>query len=75
MSATRHIAFGWDRETDEASLREFLRKFGREALLAALVPRMTDEEITATVDHLSTLMRRHLSEKEYHSLFLDGKDG
>jgi len=56
-------------------LREFLRKFGREALLAALVPRMTDEEITATVDHLSTLMRRHLSEKEYHSLFLDGKDG
>jgi len=31
---------------------------------------MTDEEISQTVERLSRIMRNHLTEKEYHSLFL-----
>ena len=64
------ISFGWDRATDERSLAAFLQRFSRPALLEALLPRLSDPEIGDLVDHLSRLMRRHLSEGEYHRLFL-----
>ncbi len=66
----REISFGWDRATDERSLAAFLQRFSRPALLEALLPRLSDPEIGDLVDHLSRLMRRHLSEGEYHRLFL-----
>lgn len=64
------ICFGWDRATDERSCQAFVRRFSRPDLLAALTPRLTDQELTALIDHLSGLMKRHLSEGEYHRLFL-----
>ncbi len=69
LSAT-DLAFGWDRTTDERSCQAFVQRFSRPALLAALTPRLTDQELTALIDHLSGLMKRHLSEGEYHRLFL-----
>ena len=66
----RQIAFGWDRQTDEQSLRAFAERFCRAELLDVLIPRLDDQEITGLVDHLSRLMRSHLSEKEYHRLFM-----
>ncbi|MBA3013446.1 MAG: hypothetical protein KKD63_11280 [Proteobacteria bacterium] len=64
------ICFGWDRATDERSLQAFLQRFCRPELLAVLTPRLTDSELTGLIDHISGLMKNHLSEKEYHSLFL-----
>ncbi len=64
------IVFGFDRKTDEKSLRLFLQCFTDKYLLDALVPRLQDDDIAATVDFLTGIMRKHLSEKEYHSLFL-----
>lgn len=64
------ICFGLDRATDEQSLAACIERFARTSLLAALVPRLSDEEITATLDFLSNLMHKHLDEKEYHQLFL-----
>lgn len=64
------LCFGFDRPTDEASLAAFIERLARPALLAALIPRMADEEITATLDFLTKLMHNHLSDKEYHRLFL-----
>ena len=64
------ICFGLDRTTDEASLVAFIERFARPALLAALIPRLADEEITATLDFLTNLMQKHLSDTEYHRLFL-----
>ncbi|WP_035273819.1 hypothetical protein, partial [Desulfogranum japonicum] len=68
------MIFGFDRETDENSLREFLQQFSKEELLTQLIPRMTDEEINAIVDTLMAVMRAHFSEQEYHALFLDDPD-
>ena len=65
------ICFGLNRETDEQSLAAFISKFGDAQLLGVLLPRITDEEIDALVDTLTRLMRAHLSEKEYHRLFLN----
>ncbi len=68
------ICFGLDRATDERSLMLFLRLFSRKQLLEVLVPRLDDKEIEQTVHLLTTLMRGHLQEQEYHELFLGDMD-
>ena len=67
----KEICFGWNRQTDERSLRKFLKKFSGDNMLEALIPRLTDKELTAIVDLLTETMKNHLSEVEYHRLFLD----
>ena len=64
------IAFGFDRAMDERSFKLFLQHFVDEELMETLLPRLQDEDILETVDFLTRIMRKHLSEKEYHSLFL-----
>jgi hypothetical protein len=66
------ICFGLDRATDERSLIAFIKAFTGRDLLAAIVPRLEDREITAVVDMLTGLMKKHFSEQEYHQLFLSG---
>ena len=64
------ICFGWDRSTDEQSCIAFVQRFSRSELLAVLTPRLTDQELTCLIDHLSGLLKGHLSDAEYHRLFL-----
>lgn len=64
------ICFGLNRETDEASLALFIKKFGEDRLLHTLIPRLDEAEITAVLDLLSGLLKKHLSKQEYHRLFL-----
>jgi hypothetical protein len=64
------IVFGFDRKTDEQSFRIFLQRFTDKDLLQVLLPRLAEDDIFATVDFLTGIMQKHLSEKEYHSLFL-----
>lgn len=64
------IFFGLNREEDERSLADFLQLFSEHRLTSVLIPRMTDVEISKTVEILTTILRNHLSEKEYHALFL-----
>jgi hypothetical protein len=67
------VAFGFSREVDEKSLMYYLQKFSDDELLQALVPRLSDQEITDIFELLSNLMRAYLTDDEYHQLFL--KDG
>ena len=64
------IAFGYSREQDEHSLIAFLQKFSDDEMMKLLSSRLTDSEIEELIDHLSGLMKKHLSEEEYHSYFL-----
>jgi hypothetical protein len=64
------VGFGLDRETDEKSLMVYLQKFSDDALLAALVPRLSDIEIQELFERISLLIKKHLQEAEYHRLFL-----
>ena len=64
------IVFGFDRNTDEHSLKLFLQRFADKRMLEVLLPRLQDEDILGTVDYLTAILQKHLSEKEYHSLFL-----
>jgi TorA maturation chaperone TorD len=64
------VGFGLDRETDEKSLMVYLQKFSDDALLAALVPRLSPDEIQDLFERISLLLKKHLQEAEYHRLFL-----
>ncbi|MHB8809030.1 MAG: hypothetical protein ACYC9M_03325 [Desulfobulbaceae bacterium] len=66
------IVFGLNRETDERSLAAFLRLFSRTPFTDVLIPRLSDDEIQGLVHLLTAVLRSHLSEQEYHELFLAG---
>jgi len=64
------LAFGLDRETDENTVVVYLQKFSDDRLMDVMRRRMSDQDLTDLFDLLSSLMNRHLSEAEYHTLFL-----
>lgn len=64
------MAFGYSREEDERSLIAFLQKFSDDDLMQMLRSRVSDSEIENLVDLLTGLMKKHLSDEEYHHYFL-----
>lgn len=70
---TDQICFGLDRAHDEASLAALLQRCARPELLAVLIPRLSDREITAILDFYTTLLRKHLQDDEYHRHFTEGR--
>ncbi len=64
------IGFGWDRQTDENSLICYLQMFSDDTLLHILVKRMSDEDIVEIQNLIHRMLKKHISESEYHRLFL-----
>jgi hypothetical protein len=64
------MAFGYSREEDERSLIVFLQKFSDDDLMELLRRRVNDSEIDNLIDLLTGLMKKHLSDEEYHHYFL-----
>lgn len=64
------VGFGFDRETDESTLIYYLQKFSDDQLMNVMKGRLSDQELAALFDQLAGLLHRHLSEAEYHRLFL-----
>jgi hypothetical protein len=64
------VAFGFSREVDEKSLMYYLQKFSDDEFLKLLVPRLADLEIEQLFELMSNIMKKHLTEKEYHQYFL-----
>lgn len=64
------MAMGFDRQGDRDTLICYLQKFSDDQLMDILVQRFSDEEVASLFDHLTGLLRQHLSEEEYHRLFL-----
>ena len=64
------VGFGFDRETDEHTVAFYLQKFSDDTLLGVIKKRLEDKELDAIFNLLSALLGKHLSEEEYHTLFL-----
>ena len=64
------MAFGYSRLEDERSLVVFLQKFSDDDVMMLLTGRLSDSEIEELVDRITGLMKKHLSEEEYHRHFL-----
>lgn len=63
-------AFGLDRETDEETIMFYLQKFSEDLFLKTLLPRLSDQELEEIYQFINTKLKQHISEDEYHSLFL-----
>ncbi len=64
------IAFGFSRADDERSLIAFLQKFSDDDLMKVLASRLSDHDIETLVNLLTGLLKRHLTDGEYHERFL-----
>ncbi len=69
------VGFGLDRKTDENTVVYYLQKFSDDALARTMAGRMTDEELDRLFSLLNALMQKHLSDAEYHRLFLKEEHG
>ena len=68
------IAFGMDRQTDEDTLIWYLQKFSDDTMIKTLIRRLEDKQLEEIFILLTRLMADHLSEAEYHSLFLKDEE-
>jgi hypothetical protein len=64
------VGFGLDRDTDEKTVIYYLQKFSDDEAMRFLLPKLTDAELEEVFALVSRLLRAHLSEPEYHRLFL-----
>ncbi len=64
------ICFGLDRVTDEISIAAVIKRFSDSDLLEALIPRLSDQDIISVLDFITQIMKKHMSEEEYHEFFL-----
>lgn len=67
------IGFGLDRKTDQYTITYYLQKFSEDRHLELMRERMSNEDLEALFNQLTQLLKRYLSEEEYHEYFL--KDG
>jgi hypothetical protein len=67
---TGPLAQGFDRPTDEATLQVYLQMLSDDRLMEALMPRLSAGEIEEFFRLVGTVLKRHLSDAEYHDLFL-----
>ncbi|MBU1169994.1 MAG: cytoplasmic protein [Proteobacteria bacterium] len=66
-------ALGWDRKTDEETLKFYLQKFSDDQLMELLIPKLSDGDIEAIYGLINSMLKKHLTESDYHRHFL--KDG
>lgn len=64
------VGFGLDRKTDENTVIYYLQKFSDDALMQHLIRKMTDAELEELFETVNRMLKAHLSENEYHTLFL-----
>ncbi len=70
-SDTDSICFGLSEELDRSSFAAFLRLSGQPEFAELLASKLSREEIDTHVDTFMALLRKHLTEDEYHSFFLN----
>lgn len=64
------MCFGLSDQLDRESFRCFLRLAGGTQFSTTLAERITTDEIEEFVNSFTRLMKQHLSEHEYHTVFL-----
>ena len=68
------VGFGFDRETDEFTLTWYLQKFSDDDHMALIRERLSEEDLKTLFDLLGGLLKKYLSEKEYHAVFLKDQE-
>ncbi len=64
------VGYGLDRQSNEDTVHLFLQKFSDDRLMETILKRMTDDDLAAIFELVSTMLKKYLTESEYHRLFL-----
>lgn len=64
------VGFGLDRQTDENTVIYYLQKFSDDQLMKRLMPSLTHSEMEDIFEMINRLLKKYLSDTEYHRLFL-----
>jgi peptide methionine sulfoxide reductase MsrA len=64
------VGFGFNRETDENTVIYYLQKLSDDMLMKSIIKRFENDELEEIFEFVSRLLKKHLSESEYHQLFL-----
>lgn len=68
------IGFGMSREEDESTVICYLQMLSDDKLLGLLRGRLSDEDLENLFDFVGNLLKKYLSEDEYHTYFLKDED-
>ena len=66
--------FGLDRQSDENTVQLYLQKFSDDHLMKIILKRMTDEDLTEVFEITGKMLKKYLTEPEYHQLFLKDEE-
>ncbi|MDD5244394.1 MAG: hypothetical protein PHU49_10290 [Syntrophorhabdaceae bacterium] len=64
------LGYGLDRQSDENTVQVYLQKFSDDDLMQTILRRMSDDDLTEVFEVTSKMLKRYLTEPEYHQLFL-----
>jgi hypothetical protein len=64
------LGYGLDRKSDENTVQVYLQKFSDDHLMKTILERMTDDDLAEVFDMTSKMLKKYLTELEYHQLFL-----
>ena len=59
-----------DRQSDEDTIQLYLQKFSDDDLMETILKRMSDEDLTEIFEIVGKMLKKYLTEPEYHQLFL-----
>ena len=64
------VGFGFDRKVDELTLTYYLQKFSDDEHMTLMRARMSDSDMEELFNFLTRLLKKYLTDEEYHSHFL-----
>ena len=64
------LAFGFDREMDENTLICYLQMFSDDQVMKKIIKMLSKKELEEIFNLISRILNTHMTEPEYHALFL-----
>lgn len=64
------IGYGFDRKSNEDTVKFYLQKFSDDTLMEIIISRMSDDDLDELFEIISRALKKYLSEEEYHKFFL-----
>jgi hypothetical protein len=64
------LGYGLDRQSDENTVQLYLQKFSDDRLMQTILHRMTDDDLAEVFEITIKMLKKYLTDLEYHQLFL-----
>ena len=64
------LGYGLNRESNENTVHLYLQKFSDDDLMKTILKRMTDDDLAELFETMGKMLKKYLTDPEYHRLFL-----